>query len=143
MFKSDIIRNIINEKIKKGEINIYLKKGKLTEKMSQEISLSLNTTYSYVKDVCCDYIKHLKTGRRLMINEKIYKHNHREYTNYQRLRNYSIGRKHDYNRCIKYTKEEEEMILGRYDGTDRKLGKLIKRSVQAIQGKRTKLNKEK
>jgi hypothetical protein len=143
MTKSDIIRNRIANKIKRGKIDLSLKRGKLTSDIIEEICIASESNSHYVRIIAYDYIIWLKQGGRLRKDEKHYRLVHTNKRNEHSRRNYMIGMKYDYNRHTRYTREEEDMILGKYNGTDRQLGKLIKRSVKGIQVKRAKLNEEK
>ena len=55
-----------------------------------------------------------------------------------RARNYAKGREHAKSTSLPYTDEEDGLILN-FEGTDRELSVKIKRSVQAIQIRRSRL----
>ena len=124
------------------------------DKMSfDEIVEQVGTSIKYVYNVIYDkksnggisraqkrWIKRhgIKVSRYL----KAWRQKFPEKRNEERRRNYEKGSKFDYRRFCRYTKEENEMILGGFKGTDRELAVKIRRSVQAIQSTRCVLKKK-
>lgn len=71
---------------------------------------------------------------------KTYREKHRDDFNATKKRNYAKGRVNIRNYRERWTDEHDAMVIA-HDMTDRELGKLIGRSVQAIQMRRWKLTK--
>lgn len=70
-------------------------------------------------------------------HNKLWRKNHPQKRSKQRAKNYAEGRKHAIPH-LPYTDIEDALILD-FEGTDRELAVKIKRSVQAIQIRRSRL----
>lgn len=108
------------------------------EKKPQEIATIVNTSQDYVYNIIEDIIKRGGSVGRFRYNQKTYNLKHPDKKKEHRRRNYLRGRGNDFRSGERWTKKETEIIL-HFKGADRRLAHKIKRSVQAIQVRRSKI----
>lgn len=127
---------MMNGKVAGGKVLLIkqmLKQGGSVREISRKINVSTG------------YVSHIKSCLKNNLSTNFYRKMLRsrnpEKRNKERKENYDKGAKYDHYSHISYSKKEDELIL-RFKGTDRKLAKLIGRSVKAIQVRRTRIKKE-
>lgn len=115
--------------------DLLIKKGLSAKEIHKETSFSLK----YVKSIVSDINNGGGDTCRLRKGQKKYRINNKKQRNHDRRTNYAKGRLYAIKAKKPYSKKELDLIKGGFVGDDRDLAKLIGRSVQAIQIKRSRI----